>query len=92
MKKKAFTSALMMFCFFQVFACELCKSQQPELLKDIVHGTGPQGTFDFIILWVAIIIVLATLVLSVLFLIKPDKSDKNYKIKFLPVEEGLQIN
>lgn len=92
MKRTALTSALIMLCFIQAFACELCKSQQPELLQDIVHGAGPQGPFDYIILWIAIVFVLATFVLSVLFLIIPDKFDKNHKIKFLPVEEGLQIN
>ncbi len=92
MKKTVLTSTLIMLCFIQAFACELCKSQQPELLQDFVHGSGPQGTFDYIILWGAIVIVLATLILSVLFLIAPDKLDKNHKIKFLPVDEGLQIN
>lgn len=92
MKKTVLTSVLIILCFIQAFACELCKSQQPELLQDIVHGTGPQGTFDYIILWVAIVIVAVTFVLSVLFLIRPDKLDKNHKIKFLPVDEGVQIN
>lgn len=92
MKRTVLTSALIMLCFIQAMACDLCKSQQPEILQDFVHGTGPQGTFDYIILWIAIVIVLITLVLSVLFLIRPDKLDKNHKIKFLPVNEGLQNN
>lgn len=92
MKKIVITSAFIISCFIQVFACELCKSQQPELLKNIAHGTGPQGPFDYIILWTAGIIVFITLILSVLFLVQPNKMDKHHSIKFMPVNENLQIN
>ena len=92
MKKTVITFTLIMYSFIQVFACELCKSQQPELLQDIAHGTGPQGTVDYIILWTAVVIVSITFILSALFLILPNKMDKQHKIKFFPVSENLQIN
>jgi len=81
------------FFFFlgiiQNLACELCKSHQPEILQDVTHGMGPQGTMDYVILWSAVVIVFITLVLSVMFLLLPNKLDKNYQIKYLPVNENF---
>jgi len=89
MKKIITSTIFLLLGFIQTFACELCKSHQPEILQDIAHGTGPQGTMDYVILWTAAVIVFITLVLSILFLVRPNKLDKNYQIKFLPVNENF---
>jgi len=73
----------------QIFACELCKSHQPELLKNVAHGTGPQGNVDYVILWTAVVVVFITLFLSVRYLVQPEKLDKNHQIKYLPVTENF---
>ncbi len=73
---------------FRVLACELCKSHQPKMLREVAHGTGPQGTMDYVLLWGAILIVLITLVLSIRLLLLPNKLDKNHPIKFLPLNEN----
>jgi len=88
MKKIISFSLLFLYSFITVIACELCKSHQPEMLKDIAHGTGPQGTTDYIIMWTGVAIVVITLILSLAFLILPNKLDKNYSIKYLPVNEN----
>lgn len=80
---------LSIFFFFiftkSVFACELCKSQQPKALQNITHGTGPESNWDFIIITVAAIIVTATLFFSIKFLIRPGEKNPEH-IKNIVVE------
>lgn len=59
-------------------ACTVCKSQQPKALQGITHGTGPGGTLDYIIISGAAVIVLATLILSIRFLVRPGETDPNH--------------
>jgi len=68
----------------QSIACEVCKRQQPEILQDLAHGTGPQGTSDYIITWSAVIIVGITLILSLKMLIYPNEQQPNH-IKNIPL-------
>lgn len=53
------------------FACPVCERQQPRLLRGITHGAGPQNQLDYVIVAIVGIAVLATLVLSVKFLLQP---------------------
>lgn len=68
------------------WACELCKDNQPKALRNITHGTGPQGEWDWIIIWSAVVIVGVTLFLSMKFLIKPGENRPGH-IKHIVVEE-----
>lgn len=62
------------------YACPACEKQQPKILRGITHGSGPQGDSDYIIVWSAVIIVLATLFLSIKWIFKPgEKSEKHIK-------------
>jgi len=88
MKKSLLTIICVLLGGIQVLACDVCKGQQPEVLQDVTHGTGPQGVFDYLILWGAVIIVCITLFLSIRFLWRPDKLDKRHPIKFLPLNEN----
>lgn len=82
---------LVLLCFVielgQTIACEVCKRQQPEILRDLAHGPGPQGTSDYIITWTAGIIVGITLILSIKMLVFPNEQEINH-IKNIP----LQLN
>lgn len=68
-----------------LFACDVCQKKQPELLKGITHGTGPQGNIDYILIWSAVVIVAVTLFLSVKYLVKPDESAAGH-IKNIVIE------
>jgi uncharacterized protein HemY len=61
-----------------VFACPACEKQQPKLLIGITHGTGPEGSQDYIIIAIAVVIVLFTLFYSVKWLIKPGEQAKSH--------------
>jgi hypothetical protein len=52
-------------------SCPVCEKQQPEILKGITHGAGPQSDWDYVIVWVVAIIAVATLFFSVKWLIRP---------------------
>lgn len=70
-----------------VWACDVCRSNQPKGFEDITHGRGPTGVTDYIITWIAIVIVLATLFLSIKYLVKP-KEDNTDHIKNLILNEN----
>lgn len=75
MKKTAITSfVLMLTTFSSALACEVCKKNQPKVLENITHGSGPTGTIDYIITWSAVVIVTITLVMSIRFLIRPKET------------------
>lgn len=68
-----------------VYACEVCQNNQPKMLKNITHGTGPQGNTDYIIIWSAVVIVSVTLFFSIKFLIRPKESAPDH-IKNITIE------
>lgn len=79
MKKITILFALLLITGWQsAFACELCKKNQPKLLENITHGTGPTGTLDYIIIWSAIVIVSVTLFMSIKYLVKPKETNADH--------------
>lgn len=88
--KKILSVFILFFLFGQqvVKACEVCKKNQPAILKNVTHGAGPSGTIDYIIIWGSAIIVGITLFLSLKYLIKP-KENKPGHIKNIVINEGF---
>jgi len=86
MKKTLFTLFFILVPTIKGLACDLCKEKQPEMLKDIAHGAGPEGTIDIIIMWSAIVLVGGTLVLSLKLLIFPREKNLNH-VKYLPFDD-----
>ena len=70
------------------WACDVCEKNQPAGFENITHGSGPSGTLDYIIIWVGIIIVGATLFLSLKYLIRPKESNPDH-IKNIVKNEGF---
>lgn len=69
----------------KLLACEVCENRQPEVLKGVTHGIGPQGNMDYIITWTAVVIVGFTLFFSIKFLVKPKESAPDH-VKNIVVE------
>lgn len=59
-------------------ACELCEEQQPKWLKGVIHGPGPQSTWDYVIMIISVVIVLVVLFFSIKFLIKPGEKNPSH--------------
>lgn len=71
MKKLFFSFMLMLVSIPAALACEVCEEQQPEWLQSVVHGPGPKGPGDYIVMYIGIAIVIAVLILSIKLLVKP---------------------
>ncbi len=61
-----------------VFACDVCKKQQPKVLQGITHGTGPQSNWDYVIVVAVALLVVATLFYSLKSLLKPKEQSENH--------------
>ncbi len=66
-----------------VFACPVCEKQQPEILRGITHGAGPNSNWDYVIVWSAVVIVLFTLYFSVKWLIRPGEQSQTHIKRFI---------
>ncbi|MBC8156528.1 MAG: hypothetical protein H7Z72_26900 [Bacteroidetes bacterium] len=53
-------------------ACPICDKRQPKGFAGITHGTGPEGAFDYWMLYGSIAVVVLTLLLFVRFMIRPE--------------------
>lgn len=61
-----------------VFACDACKLQQPEITRNFTHGTGPNSSWDWLIVAVIALITIYTFVYTVKYLVKPGEKDSNH--------------
>ena len=55
-----------------VLACPVCEKNQPRGFAGITHGVGPQGPFDYVMLYGSIAIVVVTFVLFFRYLVRPN--------------------
>jgi len=81
MKKLLLSAGLLIIGLLGV-ACPACERQQPKILKGITHGSGPQSNWDFVIIVVATVIVVATLFYSIKWLVRPGEKSVSH-IKYL---------
>ena len=79
MKKSIFIFGLFLLLIAgPAMACDVCQEQQPKILRNITHGTGPQGQLDFIIITISAIIVGLTLIFSIKYLVKPGEKSPDH--------------
>lgn len=84
MKAIATTLAAMLLSLTS-FACEVCEKRQPQFLRGIAHGGGPDGGLDYVIVWATILIVLATLFYAIKYLVRPREEHAGH-IKLLVID------
>ena len=73
--KKFFFLLILLAGFTVAKSCPGCEAQQPKLLRGITHGAVPQINWDFLIVSVAAVIVLATLFFSIKWLVWPEEKE-----------------
>lgn len=78
MIKRTLSTVLLFLLAIDSFACPVCERNQPKILKGVTHGAGPQSNWDYIIIWITIVIVLITLFLSIKWLIRPGEHSKKH--------------
>ena len=82
--RRMFLTILLQFNSLWMLACPVCERNQPKVLKGITHGAGPEGNWDYVIVWATVAIVLVTLFFSVKWLIRPgERSDQHIKRSIL---------
>lgn len=90
MKKATLFIFLILLATWQTtWACEVCKKNQPAGLENITHGAGPDGPGDYIISWIAVLVVGVTLFLSIKYLVSPKENSPNH-IKNIVLEYGSE--
>jgi len=57
-----------------VMACTVCERRQPELLRGISHGAGPESRWDLWIVAVVTAIVAVSLFFSVKWILRPGET------------------
>lgn len=59
-------------------ACEVCKKQQPEVLRSFAHGAGPQSNWDYVLVVIMIIVSVTSLILAVRSVVRPGERDPGH--------------
>ncbi|PKP16871.1 MAG: hypothetical protein CVU07_05525 [Bacteroidetes bacterium HGW-Bacteroidetes-23] len=78
MKIKQLLLLLLLFVYQYGIACEACKKQQPKIIQNFTHGTGPGSSWDWVIVSIIAIITLLTLVYSLKYLFKPGEKNSDH--------------
>ncbi len=79
MRKKLLTVAGLLMNFMAI-ACPVCERTQPNILRGITHGSGPESKWDYLIVWSMVAVVVITLFYSVKWLLRPgEKADDHIK-------------
>jgi hypothetical protein len=82
MKTRLFATVTFLLIYVASRACDVCKKQQPKILRGVTHGTGPQSNWDYIIIAIAVLVVLISLVYSMKYLLRPGERHKEH-IKYI---------
>ena len=77
-KMRLITTCMLVFSAGLIYACPVCERNQPRLLKGIVHGSGPDSQWDYVIMWVVIAITILSLYYAVKWLIRPGEQNVNH--------------
>lgn len=72
-----------------VWACDACKLQQPEITRNITHGTGPESDWDWFIIGIVILITVMAFVYSIKYLISPGEKDESH-IKYFVLSNKMK--
>ncbi len=76
--QKILITLTLLFLYVPLMACPVCEKQQPQLLKGITHGAGPESNWDYLIISVMVAIVLVSLYFSLIWIIKPGENKQTH--------------
>lgn len=62
----------------EVMACEVCKKQQPKILRGVTHGAGPQSDWDYVVVGSTVVIVLISLFYAVKWILRPGEKESEH--------------
>jgi hypothetical protein len=71
-------TACLLFMNTLALACEVCKKQQPKMLQGVTHGAGPQSDWDYVIVAIIALIVVASFFFSVKWIVRPGEMEHDH--------------
>lgn len=72
------TVLLMIIANISAFACEACDQNQPKILKNITHGSGPQSNWDYFVVIIMVILTIYTLYATIRCFVSPKETKYNH--------------
>jgi formate hydrogenlyase subunit 3/multisubunit Na+/H+ antiporter MnhD subunit len=86
--KKIIAIISFMILYTSMYACPVCeRANAKKAFGSISHGTGPDSNWDYIVVWITIIISVLALFYSIKWLIKPaEQNEDHIKNSILNVE------
>ena len=75
------TISFILFLLFgnvAAMACEVCKKQQPKVLRGITHGGGPQDNWDYVAVWCMVAVVAVSTVFAIKWILRPGEKDVSH--------------
>jgi hypothetical protein len=77
MKKTGLLVSYVLFGWTAV-GCPVCERNQPQILRGITHGAGPDSRWDYLIVWAVALIVLLSLFFTVKWILHPGEQAKDH--------------
>ena len=75
---KLLAVAVFLFADIEVMACEVGKKQQPEILRGVAHGAGPQSDCDYVVVGSTAVIMLISLFYAVKWILRPGEKEREH--------------
>ncbi len=68
------------FCVanIEALACEVCKKQQPKILRGVTHGAGPASDWDYVVVCGIAIIVVISLFYTIRWILHPGEKESDH--------------
>ena len=85
--KKLFLLSILLASHWTALACKVCERQQPEPLRGITHGAGPQSEWDYVIVAIISAVVIVSFVYTIKWLISPGEGKDHIKHTILNVND-----
>ncbi len=76
--KRGLVLTALMFISTLSMACDVCSKQQPEALRGIAHGAGPDNSWDYLIVLLTAVVVVVSLIFSVRWLLRPGEKGEDH--------------
>ncbi len=76
--KKILLLSTFMIIHIASLACEVCKKQQPKVLRGISHGAGPESNWDYVVVGGTVLIVAVSLFYTVKWIVYPGEKERTH--------------
>lgn len=77
--KKIIFAGIFMVASFSLYACPVCERAKAKIaFGGLSHGTLPTSNWEYVAVWIVVLMVIFTLFYSIKWLIKPSEKNKDH--------------